>query len=388
MKITAILFTLLIATSFCQAQTFTMNQGGTDSKNYFEEIPYQDVNGKMFVEVMIGGKKHKFLFDTGATVAVSNAIVADLHLELIHKGTFTDVNRNTDSTEIVEVNDLHLGGLTFNHVPAVTLIPDFYACWGVDGVIGSNLLRGSIVSMSAARHIITLTDQLDKLNLKSKNSGPLIANARQSDPSILIVLKNKLRLTIPFDSGDSGFLRMSDDMLTRFSKYGVFDTVAKGYGASGVGAFGLQKAASKYLVKVPFLTIASARFDGLVTETNKNDIPAIGSKILEYGTFTLDFIHGKFYFDPINPNTTLDSRQWPFEPSFAADKLIIGVAWDTADPRLKPGDQILAIDDRDYSHVTLCDMLNNRSQLYKKDSVVVTVKNEKGEVVKVTVERK
>src|SRR5476649_1436951 len=116
MKILTCLFLLLAPC--CIAQTFTFNQGGPASSAYYEEIPYENINGKLFVEGEIAGKKHRFLFDTGAPVAISKELAAELNAKILHKDLIPDANMNTDSATAVEVNNINLGGIVFDHIPA------------------------------------------------------------------------------------------------------------------------------------------------------------------------------------------------------------------------------------------------------------------------------
>jgi predicted aspartyl protease len=386
MKLITFLLFLLPVAGFSQG--FTLNEGGPVEKNYYCEIPFEYVNGKMFLTGEIGGKKHRFLFDTGAPVAVSNELATEINAKTIHKIDIHDTYLHADSTNIVQLNGIKLGDITFNQIPAITLFPDIYRCYGIDGVIGSNLLRSSIISIDNNRHLIIITDQKSKLDLKAKNSTDLIFKpGLQSDPQIKIVLKNKLTLTTPFDTGDNTFFRLNDKTVADLKQYALFDTLAKGYGASGMSLMGMQNAAPKYLFKVSFITVGNGKFNNLITESSKDAIPAIGCKLIEYGVVTLDFIHGKFYFDAYQPEVDLNEKQFAVKPIFADNKLVAGVVWEKAKDLVKQGEQILTIDGKDYSNVTLCDLLNNKLPLAGKENAVLTIKNAQGEIRKVNISR-
>ena len=388
MKILTCLFLLLAPC--CIAQTFTFNQGGPASSAYYEEIPYENINGKLFVEGEIAGKKHRFLFDTGAPVAISKELAAELNARVLKKILMADAFSHTDSTTIVEINDLKLGNLLFNHIPATTKWPDFFKCYNIDGVIGSNLLRNSIISIVPSKRLIIITDQKDRLSLKSKNSAPLISNiGTLSLPFISVVLKGKRNVTISieFDTGDETFLRGEDRLMGMIKPYAVFDTLAKGYGADRIGEAGLQDAADKYLFKIAPIFIGNGSFINLVTESNKNAQPAIGSRLLDYGIVTLDFIHGKFYFDADLPVNDLAEKQWPFRPAIVGNKLIVGVIFQKAPDALKQGDQIIAIDNIDYSQPTFCDLINSKKVVKAKETIVLTTRDTQGNIKKMTVKK-
>jgi hypothetical protein len=381
---------LLLLSSGCLAQAFTFNRGGPTSTNYYEEIPYQNINGKIFIEVEIAGKKHLFLFDTGAPVIISKQLAAELNTKVLKKIVIGDAFLHTDSTTIVELNGIKLGNLIFDNIPATTGLPDFYKCWNIDGVVGSNLLRNSIVQIEPDKHLIIFTDQKDKLNLKSKNSSRLVTNiGMASSPFVDILMKGKRNVTIniEFDTGDKSFIRIEDKLISTLSKYAVFDTVATGYGADYIGQSGLQDAGTKYMFKMPATVIGNASFNNLVVESNKAAEPALGSRLLDYGTVTMDYIHGKFYFDANTPDVDLGEKQWPFRPVVAGDKLVVGVVFQKAIGQLTQGDQIMAIDDVDYSVPVLCDLINGKPLLLGKETAILTIKDSHGNIKKVTVNK-
>src|SRR5450432_2973834 len=134
------------------AQSVSLNLGGTSATNYYEELPYETVNGKIFVYVELAGKKYRFLFDTGAPVTVSTELATVLDAPLIHKEILTDAFGGKDSIFVVSLDSIRIGKLVFDHIPALDGIPGFYSCWNVSGVVGSNMLRNSIVHIDPARH--------------------------------------------------------------------------------------------------------------------------------------------------------------------------------------------------------------------------------------------
>lgn len=370
------------------SQNNILNRGEVSAKGYYEEIPYEDINGKMFVNVELGGQKHKFLFDTGAPVELSQELVSAIKPPVFAKIKAGDVNGKTDSTRVMNLSGLKVGNLLFMNVAAIDIFPAFYKCWGAEGVLGSNILRNSIVQINATKHVIIITDQADKLGLNDKHSVLMLTNTDgQSTPVLQINLNKKLNLALPFDTGDNGFLRFSEDLKNRIAKNDVFKVIDKGYGASMFGVQGLQDNADKYLLKVPSLTIGSARFDNVITETNKGAIPGIGTKLLNYGTVTMDFIHGKFYFDATDDIRDLNEKQWPFQPTLNGDKIVVGLVWAKGKKIVKPGLQILAVDDRDVTHVNICDIISGGPILAGKETATITIKDGNGKEQKIQVSK-
>lgn len=386
-----LIFNLCLLLAFCiraNAQEFTYNQGGTSAKNYYEEIPYQTINGKMFIQVELHGKKHKFLFDTGAPVAISPELVTQLKAKFLDEDTLSDVNGVTDTMGVVQIPQIKIGKIRFDHIPAITLFPDFYKCWGIDGVIGSNILRNSIVSIDGKKQVIILTDQLEKLKLNDNYSSPMITNTSyQSNPIIKIQLKDNTTADLGFDTGDNEFLRISEELLSQLPDSGAYEILAKGYGANTIGGLGLQQSAEKYLLRFPQIKIGNGLFNNTIMETNKSGSSAIGSKILLYGVVTLDFIHSKFYFNSTKKDNEVREKQWPFVPTVINDRLAVGVVWDKYKNEVKPGQRIVAIDNVDYADVTLCDMLNRPHILAGKETAVITIKDDQGNLQKIQISK-
>lgn len=74
------------------SQHLTYNKGGTKATNYFEEIPYQDINGKIIVKVRINQVDYNFLFDTGAPTCISPKILNAIGIEKGKHDQVNDVN--------------------------------------------------------------------------------------------------------------------------------------------------------------------------------------------------------------------------------------------------------------------------------------------------------
>jgi hypothetical protein len=391
MKHLLLLITLLTGCLISNAQKISLNQGGA-APGYYEELPYEDVNGKLFVNVEIHGFKHRFMFDTGAPCMLSEALANELKATEIYRDTVRDVNNVATTTAIIKT-DITLGKTLFKDVPALKGWPatGLLSCWPIDGVIGSNILRNSMVRFDSKRHLIIITDQKNKLDLNSGNSAKMDVGDKFGTSPLLhmavLGTKGKVDLSLEFDSGDNNFFRLTENESAQMEKLNVFEVVAKGYGANTYGMSGLQKEDEKLRLKFSQITIGKANFMNIITETNKTGIPGVGTGLLKYGNLTLDFLHGKYYFDADSSINNLAEKQWPFSPGLADHKLIVVIIWNKTTAKVLPGEQIVAINDIDYSHVDLCDMLNKAPALASKLSAIFTVRDKDGNLRKVEIDK-
>ncbi|MEO3407032.1 aspartyl protease family protein [Mucilaginibacter sp. CAU 1740] len=385
--LTSTLFLLISAFAF--AQPFTFNQGGTSAKNYYEEIPYEKLSGKMFITVEIAGKQHRFLFDTGAPVQITPALAAELKSPSINRMSISDATGLKDSLNVVDLAEIKLGNTTFNNIPSLITNSAAYACWHIDGVLGSNILRKSILRIDQEKQLIIITDNEKKLSLNKKNGALLVVDPMQSYPYIPVQGPNKLFLMAGFDSGESILFVPSEDDIALVAKSNAFAITSIGYGAGTTGLFGVQKSDSAKRLFFPVISIGNQVFTDLTGETLKSNMTRIGTKLLDYGILTLDFIHQRFYFDTKADTIHVEKNNWPIRPNLSGNHLVVGIVWKGLRGEISPGDQIVAIDDMNTETVNICDIINRKSGslLDGRQTAILTIKDAKGELKKITIKR-
>lgn len=386
MKYTFCFMLLFIWGSCCIAQSNSLNNGGTDRSGYYLEIPYQSANGYLFVAIEINGVKRKFLFDTGAPMQISPELFTELKPEVFNRLEITDAAGNKDHLNLVRVKEIKLNDLSFIDIPALVSSSELYTCMNIDGVIGSNLFRNSIVQIEPSKNLIILTDQEAKLPLDRKMATKLIAGEPQSYPYFMLELNAKKKQMVGFDTGSPYFMVMAESHAKSYLKTGAFEKLSSGFGISSRSLLGLRKADSLYRVKLPSVNIAGTRFNNVITETNKSSKTRIGNKLLDYGTVTIDFINQLFYFEPKTGNTDLEEKLWPLKPIFTENKLTVGVVWEKLKGQVNPGDQIIKIDDQPCETMDLCDWFNGKLDAMKnKQTVTLVIKDTEDKIKKIII---
>ena len=140
---------LIIALTFksmSYAQSFDFNQGGFKESKYFIELPYEKVKGKIIINVTLNDKVLKFILDTGAPTAIRKGLSNDDGVQIIASEEITDINGNKSTFQMAKINELFLDESLAINIPAIVFEENILTkCFGVDGIIGSNLLRNSII---------------------------------------------------------------------------------------------------------------------------------------------------------------------------------------------------------------------------------------------------
>jgi hypothetical protein len=315
-------------------------------------------------------------------MTVTKALAAELGARTISHTVVTDGAGRTDSIDAVSLEDIGVGHTHFQHLPAAVISAEIFGCWDADGLAGSNLLRGSIVQILPDRHLIIVTDDIDRLPVRAKGGIPMNAHVdHQSYAHINVVFKGRTNVNVDlgFDSGADEFISMPSDYLRQLAPYGVYDVVDRGFGADVVSAFGLGVADSIYRVRIPALRVGDARFDHVLIETHPENNGRIGAQLLNYGSVTLDFIHGQFYFNATQRKNDLYAPKWPVNPTVRDGRLWVGVVWSAMKDSVKPGEQIVALGDTPTTATSLCTWVAH-NLLATSSTVVLKVKGADGAV--------
>ncbi len=391
MKKIIVVFSLLVLTQICFGQTgFSFNQGGSNPIDYFSTIPYENINDKIIVSVQIKEKIYRFILDTGAPTTISSKFFYEINPSLIAKIPISDANQITDSLSVVRLNDITIGDVTFTNIPALVAKNNIiFECFQVDGFIGSNLLRNSVVQINNNSKYLIITNDEKKLALNPKHSSDLFLD-KQSSPVVSIYFKKKkVKEQVLFDLGMNSLYDLSLNHFNLFKQYKIFEILGNSKGSNSLGLFGVAQDTIQYRLRLPEMEINGTKILNITTQTTIDDNSRIGSKILEYGIVTIDYKNKKFYFAPFLKNE-IDATQKKFPIDFVPrnNQLYIGFIWDDKlDDNISVGDQIIAIDEISYENRNICDFMTKDAVFRDKDKVTLITRNIKGEKVETMIKR-
>ncbi len=69
------------------------------------------------------------------------------------------------------------------------------------------------------------------------------------------------------------------------------------------------------------------------------------------------------------------------------DQLLIGVVWDKFAGKVLPGEQVIAINDVDCSHVNFCELINKGLILGNAETAILTIKDKNGKLRKIEINK-
>ena len=390
-NIWAVLLAILLFSNV-SAQTKLLKQGQITNKNFTDTIPFEFVKNKVIIPIFLHGKTRRFILDTAAPLLISKELQAECQFTLLEKEVISDINSHLDSTNYIQIPLIKIGKIAFEN--SVGMLADTNAgllsCFGVEGIIGSNLLKNSILHIDYQRKELILTNQLAVLGLSAINAVNMSLDERQGSPIIEISPFPKAKEQVFIDIGDDGFYSMSFRSFqffmekTKLSNYVV--SKAKGAGTSGL--HGLEQDTSKHLLQLDSFKISDLYFSNVNAMTQPNPNSRIGAELLKYGALTLDYLHQKFYFQAFAKESTIrfqpeSNANLGFSLKNEGNILKVGAVWDGSDAFYKgvKVDWIVEkIGTYEVKGKTVCELLLDLATLFdEKEEIIFVFSSQKGE---------
>ncbi len=389
-------FKLFVLLAFFPSQMFSQNiafdKGFIESKNYFDEITFEIVHRKIIIPVNINGKTYRFLLDTGAPNMISKRVFNELQLTENNSTNTIDANNSIQTLKATKIESLKIGALNFENQSA--LIYDFdshnlLSCFNIDGIIGSNLFRESVLKISLIKQKLYITDNVKNLNPNTKPLKiKLIGSQKSPYIAFNFIGKNNIKASdmVLIDTGMDGYYDMSNRNFAVFSKHNIFDIIAESEGVFGIGIFGEGKPTTHRLMKVDQAVLHNTSFENLLIETTSGNNSRIGLDFLNHGDLTIDFRKKKAYFES-KDRIVLEDKIPKFTPTIIENKFVIGIVWDEyLAKQISSGDEIISIDFIKLSEMPFCDILNKRDELKYRPKLTMELKNKKNEIISVLLE--
>jgi len=386
-------FLFLTISVWGQNKHFTLKQGHAKQKDYFTVIPFDFIKGQIIINVNLNGNNYNFSMDTGAPTWISRKIHNEHSLSKIKKLKVIDSSNKKDSLEVVILKSIQLNNVEFNNIPALVVDSGtFYDCLNIEGNIGSNLLRNSVINISKEKQEITLTNSTKKLKLKKKNSTKLFLNYFQCTPYFKIDLagKEKAKAKIVFDSGMEGMFDLALQHYELLRKYEIFKNTENANGSISIGIFGNANDTLHYRMLVPRLTLGQTVLTNALVKTTQDRNSRIGTDLLKYMDITLDYKHRRIYFSPLKEGE-LDAytKTAPVSPTFENGKFLVSFIWRPQEvPTIKKGDEILKIDNINCQELSKCDILLKSGSELNKDEFVIVTKDSRDNIHSTLIKKK
>ena len=364
-----------------------LNQGQPQQKDFIMTMPYKDVNGKIVIQVSLNNSPYKFIVDTGAPTAISEEIFNAIKTQPLGTIPMSDQSGAIDSIRVVSVERITINEITFEKTPAIVAKEPqiLFQCYGVQGIIGSNLLRNTTIQFNAKEKQLILTDSPKKLKLKKKYASDMVLTPSQSNPFLKIYLRNTktyVNEQVLFDTGDNDLYTLSNAVYTNVPEDMIlFNKLYHGEGSFTMGFHGTAEKQTHLVIGVPQIEVNGSPFKNIVTKTTYSETSRVGSDILNYGIVTLDYPNKIFYFEPNSKEgVDVSKKIWPLDPILKDQKMVVGIIWDPSlVDKINIGDEILKFDTLDFQNMELCQIVLGNNKLDKEKAILILRDTKTGE---------
>lgn len=376
---------LFVLKSNTYAQKTPLSQSKSVNAAFLDTIPFEFKKNKIIISVFLNGKQRKFILDTGAPVLITKELQEECQFKIIKKELISDINGRLDSTYRLQVPHIQIGKVDFKEITGslADLNAGLLACFQIEGIIGSNLLKNSILHIDYQKKQIILTNQIKKLRLSSENAIPLLLEENQGTPIIDIKPFPQAKEQILIDTGDDGFYSMGLRSFYFFMENTNLHQylVSQAKGADTYGLHGLEQDTTKHILHFDSLKIGKNYFSGVRTTTYTNPNSRIGAELLRYGTVTIDYLNRQFYFVPfsnLQPIVLQSSRDTKLGFSLKGEDnlLKIGAVWEGSQAwqkGIKSNEIIEKINDYELLGKNICELLFLLEQIFEKESTYIFI---------------
>lgn len=330
--------------------------GTIKQENFTETIPFNFDNGLPIIDVSIQGKTYKFLLDTGAPTVISPELAAAIKSKATKKSIVSDSQGNNSKQEFIVIDEIKIGKIHFNDIGAVVidLKRTFeIKCLGIDGIIGSNQMSNAIWEIDYKDKKITLSDHFQ--NYKAPEGAAkvdFLEMGFQKTPMIKIQVDSLTSKLLTFDTGANGNVSLP---------YSHFQNTLKNYkqirsyGNPSSGVYGTGKQDSVTTVKVPFMKLGTLKLENQILVFEDGSSSVLGNAFLKNYKTTINW-----------KNKTIHLLQQDSVPEAKLETLGFGIRYINNKPvvailtkdsnaekqGLQLGDEIIKIDDVDFSELT------------------------------------
>lgn len=350
-------------------------------------IPYRNLNGKLIVDVEIGGKVRPFLFDTGASrTCITDALCEELSPDTVRHLRSYDSGGQLRTLPVVRLDTLKIGEWRIPNNLAVVAEGDniFFNCYAVAGIIGSDILQKEAVRISSRDSTLTLTGdpstwELDRRNsIKIKLQGtrpffklPVSRGSRKASHWTLI------------DTGAQGYSCRREGHFEHLIKQGVIDSLQQAFGRASYGLYGEEPVSAQWAAIAPEIHLGNTVLEHVPMTSTQGGSSLLGTFLLKYGDLTIDYKNKRFYYEPFEEKIWVEGtlpRQ--LSVMYVDNEFIVGVVWnEELGQQIAPGDKIITIGNRPSGEFSPCDLLTGVRKIGPK--TLLQVENEAGEIIEV-----
>ena len=353
-------------------------------------IPYHNVNGKLIVDVEIGGKVRPFLFDTGASrTCITDSLYRELNPAVIRQVDVRDSGGNRGKSPVVNLDTLRVGDWTFCNIRGIVISLDnpLIECYSIAGILGSDILQRKTVHISSRDSLLTFSEDVSPWGLRKKDGTKMTILGTR--PHMKVYSRNGDRRTFQWmliDTGASGYSSTVNNHFQHLSEKGVLADEQEAFGQSSYGVHGVEVSGRQRRGILPQMELNGVLLDSVPVHSTAGGTSLLGTFILKYGDVTIDYRQKRFYYHPFQDSIRV--KEHPFSRLniiFDDRQMVVGVIWDEELAQLiRPGDRVMEINGCPAEDYPLCDFFTGAIRFEGENRIrQFKVETQSGEILEI-----
>jgi len=218
----------------------TIQYGSLQNETFQEHVGIEVINGLIIVPVVVNGKTYRFLFDSGAPLSISDKLQDQFEYKTISKGHIVDTDKNRQKIIYVQLDTISIGDIPFVNQTALVInfeANPFIACLGLDGIIGSNLMRFCNWQINYQDSLILLTNSPIEKILDKVVAIPFITD-NQYDMMVDLQFGESSITKMKIDYGSNGSISLTKGVFNSIKQNGGFGDIFLEKGTAQAGIVG------------------------------------------------------------------------------------------------------------------------------------------------------
>ena len=351
------------------------------AQTYKTVVPYRLAGGKMIVEMKMNGTLRSFIFDTGASrTTLTGEICRELGLTATDSLQATDANGHTAYYPLVTIESIHTPDdlFQFQNIPSMILPePSPFACFQVDGLIGSDLLANLILEIDGKAKTITFMTAEKECGVSLRKMANFITTGM---PIIPLSIGNGYNINCLFDTGCPRFLSLKQSDYEALQTTGILHTISKGEQVGAISVGGQAATHEGTRVNIDKMAIGAVKFLNVTAETGTPPYTLLGIKSLEYGKVIIDYPRHRLYFDAYEMENEVKNEFHNIGLQVKNSELIVGGVWGDMKDVVEIGDKVLKINGKPVKKYDFCEtLINGIPELKDRKKTKLTILTRQGE---------
>ncbi|NOY36278.1 MAG: hypothetical protein GXO83_01735 [Chlorobi bacterium] len=335
-----------------------LNGGTVQSGDFFEKIPFELNDGRVYVTSLVNGHKYRFLVDTHSPCLLYDYILDEVDLDTIDKSSTLGKMFLTGFLKPVfpKIDTFSIGKIKFSEIGAILMKDDSTNPLrdnNMDGILGSNLMKHCIWQFNFNDSTIILTNNVSKCTYtEGAIQLPFIPKPVQGSPNVFIMVGNDT-INVEFDTGNNGFVNALSP--------GIFKKINEGKTIEWsmkldipVDRDDLDSIETHYYVMIDSMQTGNHTLYNLPIVAYNPEYKqtmgkgSMGIDFLKHFITTIDWYDNKIYLYPNEGKNQLphNKRTFGFTYGYKKNKFVVTSIFSGSEAEqsgIKIGDELLAI---------------------------------------------